>query len=303
MSIVIEQILLLLAFISIGYLLSKLKVIKSNQSQILSGLCVYFFLPCKVFNSFSGSFTLEYISTKYPLTIAGVVIVILLALVSIPISRALTKDSYIRKVYHYSLATSNYGYMGYALAEGIFGSGMLLDVIVYGLPLSVYINTVGYTTLTNTKTSLKKLISPVNIATVLGAVVGLTGFEIPDLLGSLLSKAGSCLSPVSMLLAGIVISEYKLKDLVNQWQVYVVSLLRLVVIPLTVSAILYLLGLQQVVLPALIVLAMPCGLNTIVFPRLVGQDCKPGAALAFITSLMCCITIPLCLLIFGNLSA
>ena len=44
---------------------------------------------------------------------------------------------------------------------------------------------------------------------------------------------------------------------------------------------------------------MPCGMNTIVFPKLVGQDCRTGAGLACVTSILCCITIPLCLWLFG----
>ena len=47
------------------------------------------------------------------------------------------------------------------------------------------------------------------------------------------------------------------------------------------------------------VLAMPCGMNTIVFPKLVGEDCKPGAALAFITTVLCIVTIPICLFVLG----
>ena len=60
-----------------------------------------------------------------------------------------------------------------------------------------------------------------------------------------------------------------------------------------------LLGFEELVLPALMVLAMPCGMNTIVFPKLVGEDCKPGAALAFITTILCIVTIPICLFVLG----
>ena len=41
------------------------------------------------------------------------------------------------------------------------------------------------------------------------------------------------------------------------------------------------------------------GMNTIVFPKLVGEDCKPGAALAFITTILCIVTIPICLFVLG----
>jgi predicted permease len=82
--------------------------------------------------------------------------------------------------------------------------------------------------------------------------------------------------------------------------VYLLTFLRLLGIPLVVCGILKLLGLQQEIVTAvLIVLALPCGLNTIVFPKLIGEDCKTGAALACVTSVLCCATIPFCLWLFG----
>lgn len=123
--------------------------------------------------------------------------------------------------------------------------------------------------LTGGKCSLKKLVNPVTLSMVLGAVVGLSGFRIPGPVESFLSKAAACMSPVSMLLTGIVISDYKLKELLSQWQVYVIAFMRLL------------------------------KLEMLLLPTLMGQDCQPGAAMAFITSILCCITIPLCLLFFG----
>ena len=46
---------------------------------------------------------------------------------------------------------------------------------------------------------------------------------------------------------------------------------------------------------AVLMYAMPCGLNTIVFPKLVGEDCSTGATLALMSNLLAVITIPLCI--------
>ena len=43
---------------------------------------------------------------------------------------------------------------------------------------------------------------------------------------------------------------------------------------------------------AIIVTCMPCGLNTIVFPKLVGEDCSLGAGLVLTTHALSCITLP-----------
>ena len=299
MLIVIEQVLLLLAFAAVGFLLSKTKIVNADHSKILSALCLYIFLPSKVFNTFATKFTPVYLTQYYPLLIGAAVILLTLALIAIPVSRLLTKNSYMRNVYHYSLTISNYGYIGYALAEGIFGQSVLMDVMMFAFPICLYTYTIGYAMLTGGKMSFKKLINPVTLAMVLGAIVGLSGLQMPDLINGLLSKSSACMSPCSMLLMGIVISQFRFKELLSQWQVYVLVLFRLLVIPITVVSILRLLNLTMLELPAIMFLAMPTSMNTIVFSKLVGQDCKPGAAMAFLSSILCCLTIPLCLLLFG----
>jgi predicted permease len=252
---------------------------------------------------------------------AGIVIAIV-ALVVLPISKLLTKDSYKRLVYHYSMTITNYGYIGYALAGAIFGetSKELQDVMTFAFTVSIYTYTIGYSTLTGGKLSAKKLINPVTIAMVVGAVVGMFGpgllglintafagapglvsfaNTVPSVVKDFLGKASACMSPVSMLLAGVVISDYKFRDMLSQWQCYIIAALRLLIIPIVSCFALKLLGFEELVLPALMVLAMPCGMNTIVFPKLVGQDCKPGAAMAFITTLLCIVTIPICMFVLG----
>lgn len=300
MLIVIEQVCLLLTFAAVGYLLSKTKLANADHSKLLSVLCLYIFLPSKVFNTFATRFTTTYLMQYYPLLLGSAVIVTVLALIAIPVSRSLTKDAYMRNVYHYTLTIPNYGYIGYALAEGIFGGDVLMDVMMFAFPVCLYTYTIGYSMLTGGKLSFKKLINPVTIAMVLGAVVGLSGISMPSAVDSFLSKAAACMSPVSMLLMGIVISQFPLKELLSQKACYFIILMRLLVIPCSVCFVLRLLKLEMLVLPTLMVLAMPTSMNTIVFPKLMGQDCKPGAAMACISSILCCITIPLCLLLFGN---
>lgn len=321
MSAVFVQILLLLLFISIGYLLAKLGKADKSHSKLLSSLGFYIFLPANVFKTFSSNFTVEYLTQKYPLVLISAVFVAAMMLIGIPASKWLTKEPYTRSVYKYSLISSNYGYVGYTLAQALFGETMLLNVMMFAVPLSIYTYSVGYCMLTNNKLSLKKLLGPVNIALVAGAAVGLlkpytaafftsympgvVSFLAPvgkpalELVNSFLSKAQACMGPISMLLTGMVISEYKLKDMLTQWSVYMVAALRLILIPCGVCGLMLVLGLKEFLTPVLIMLALPCGLNTIVFPKLIGEDCRPGAALACVTSVLCCVTIPFCLWLFG----
>ena len=298
LKIVLEQVFLLMLFIGVGYGLCKAKMVDSKQAKLLSGLELYVFLPATVFNTFSTQFTVVYIREQYPLMLLSVGILVVLALASLPVSRWITKDSYERNVYAYSLTMPNYGYMGYALAGGIFGSEVLLNVMLFSLPLSFYIYTVGYSSLTKTRFSLKKLINPVMVTMLVGAIVGLSGVQMPVVVNTFADKAAACMAPVSMLLTGMVIAEFRLKTLLSDKRSYVVSALRLLVIPCGLALALRWLSLEEVIVPTLMVYAMPCGLNTIVFPRLVNENCETGASLAVVSSLLCCLTIPFCLYLF-----
>lgn len=299
MKIVIEQVLLLLLFISIGYILGKSKLANHSHCKILSVLGVYVFIPSNIFRTFANNFTVAYLTEKYPLMLAGLTVVVVMTLLSYPFGKLIAKDPYQRAIYRYSFVMPNYGYVGFTLASGIFGEEMLLNVMIFTLPLAFYTYTIGYCALTRSPLNLKKLLSPANIAILAGSLFGLLGIRLPNVIDTLASRASNCMGPVSMLLTGIVISEYRLADLFTNKRVYPMSLLRLLVIPIAVGGAMTLMGLKTLVPTVLLILAMPCGMNTIVFPKLVGEDCRTGAALTCITSILCVLTIPFCLWLFG----
>ena len=299
MTVVFEQVMLLMAFVVIGYVLAATKKADKSHSKLLSVLGFYVCLPANLFSTFAENFNADYLSRKWPLLLVCAVFVVVMYFVGIPLSKLLSRNKYQQAIYRYSMISPNFGYMGYALARGLFGGEALLDVMMFAIPLTLYTYTLGYCSLTGGKLSAKRLLNPPNIGMVAGAIVGMTGLVMPKLATDLLSKAVACMGPVSMLLTGMVISEYNMKKMLTNKPVYVMTALRLLVIPMGVCGILRLLGLEFAVLPAMTLLCASCGLNTIVFPKLVGEDCSTGAALACLSSLLCCVTIPLCFWIFG----
>jgi len=229
MTVVFEQVLMLVLFAAAGYVLCKKHLSDSKHTKLLSTLEIYVFLPGTVFNTFSKNFTVAYLREKYVLVLISAAVLVIVAVSMHFFSKVLTKDDYRRSVYTYSLSIPNYGYMGYALAGSLFGSETLLNVMIYALPLSMYVYTIGYCMLTKTKLNLKKLLNPVLISMGIGMVVGLVGWQPPALVSTMAEKAAACMAPVSMLLTGMVISEYRFRELLRNKMNYLVSGLRLVV--------------------------------------------------------------------------
>lgn len=295
MKIISEQLCLLFLFVFYGYILGKSRRIKQEHTQILSGLEIYLFLPCTIFRAFSNSFQVENLRTYYPLILISTGVLGVLLCGSYFIAGALGRDGYEKNVFRYSIIVSNYGYMGYALAEGLYGTDGLLRMILFSIPFSFYIYTYGFCMLTGREFSLKKLFNPVTMSIFIGIVFGLSGLSLPAVAETFIAKSAACMAPVSMLLAGITMSEFDAKELISDKRIYLISVVRLVLVPGMVLLFLKPFFNETVVRTAILLCAMPCGMNTIVFPRLVGQDCKAGAKLAFVSSILCIVSIPVLL--------
>ena len=293
MLIILNKLSILYIFLLVGFVFGKWKSEQNNHTGILSFLLVNLFLPAKVFNTFANNFTKSYILEHGKTIAVSLSLLLLLVGFSLLVAKLLTRDKYEQKVYRYSLTLSNYAYMGYALCESIFGEMGLTNLILFCIPFAIYTYTFGYAMLTEQGRSIKKLVNPLNMAIVLGIIAGLCGIKMPDILSSVISSSSACVAPISMLLTGITLSAFSMRELFGNIRAYILTAVRLVVIPATVFIFCKALSLGAVTMPAVMMSCMPCGLNTIVFPKLIGKDCRLGARLAMISHLFSIATIPL----------
>lgn len=299
LPIILQQLFVLYIFIFLGWMFGKLSPKQADHTGILSFLLVNLFLPCKVFATFAKNFTVSYITDNYKTIFVSTAFLFAIILISKLCAHALTKEEYERKVYRYSLTLANYAYMGYALCEWLFGESGLTDLILFCIPFAIYTYTFGYAMLTGKGATAKKLVNPMTIAILLGMVIGLCGINVPDMITKVLSNSSSCVAPMSMILTGITLSTFPIKSLVTDIKAYGLVAIRLLGLPLLVFASCKLLKLDFVIMPATLMACMPCGLNSIVFPKLIGEDCQSGAKLATLSHLFSIITVPLWILLIS----
>jgi predicted permease len=214
-------------------------------------------------------------------------------------AKLFSKVKYERDIYEYSIAVPNSGYMGYPLVESIGGQAMLLNFMTYAIPNSLYIYTVAFAKLTKRGFSLKKLLNPPTITMAVGIFFGILEIPVPDIFANIVKTASGCMGPLAMLMTGMVLSNFDLKKLALKWKIYPALLLRLVVIPLALGGVLSLFASETIVKISVLFYCLPCGLNTVVFPKLVGEDSETGAALSIFSSVASLATIPIICAIFG----
>ncbi len=299
MIVVFEQVLVLFLFAAVGFVLTRGGVVDGEHGGLLSKLLVYVFLPCNVFKTFATRFTVEYLRVHGTEMLISLAVLVIVAVAAHFIGRLLGRERYEGQVYEYSLVVPNAGYMGYALAESLLGSAALLNMMLFNLPVSVYTYTIGFCMLTKRKLTFRKLCNPVIISMLLGTAAGLLALPLPAVLTEALGTAAGCMAPAAMLLTGIVVAGYKFVTLLTNWRLYAVTAIRLFILPMAVGGALWYLVSPAVAQTAVLIYAMPCGLNSVVFPKSVGENCTYGAGLALISSVCACVSIPPVFLLFG----
>jgi len=305
----VGQMLVLFSFILMGYIVAKLKAIPENSATVLSKLENNLFVPALVLGTFVGNFTVEKLSTAWKLFLISFVICFVMMFLAIMVSKLCSKDQYIRNIYTYGLAFSNFGFMGNAVVSTVFPE-IFLDYLIFTMPLWTMIYLWGVPCLLipseegkqTIKSRLKSFANPMFAAMILGIVIGLCNIKLPTFLTTVIDVTGSCMSPIAMMLTGITIANMNVKKVLSMKSIYVISGVRLLVFPMMFIGVFCMISLpQNIVVCTICSLAMPLGLSTLVIPSGYGKDTSVAAGMAIVSHLFSAVTIPMIFYLMINL--
>lgn len=297
--------------IVIGFALRKLNIIPDNSAKVMAKMENWIFCPALSFYTMSSFFTLQNLSLHSVNIIFGCIAVGVSVAIAIPLSCAFVKKKcYDRNVYRYALAIANIGYMGDPIVLTLFGSEALAYYKIFYLPFSIVIYIWGISILvpkeSRSRNPIKNIFNPPTIALFIGILFGLTGIKryLPAFIIDTIVSLKNCMGPVAMLLAGVTIANYNFLGMITKKKVYVVSLFRLIVLPLLIVSIMF--GCKElisiifnlkvsnnVLYYVLFATATPVGMNTIMFPETFGGDPESGASMVMISHTLCVLTIPI----------
>lgn len=302
----LNQTAFLFLFIVMGYILTRWKFIPDNAQAVLSKLENYIFIPALVLGTFIGNFTTEKLSVAWELLLGSFVLALIAIGLSVLCVRFCSKDKYEQNIYTYGLCFSNFGFMGNAVVSALFPD-IFLEYLIFTLPLWILIYLWGVPVLLlgesagkpTWKQRIKSFLNPMFICMLLGIFVGIFSVPVPQFISSAVSAAGNCMSPVAMLLTGMTIAQFNLKEVLKIKGVYLVTALRLIVFPLLFLGATVLLPLPYTfTVCALCALSMPLGLNTIIIPGALGKDTRVAAGMALVSHILSCLTIPVIFMVF-----
>ncbi len=286
----------------VGFVLNKKKLLPENAGIVLSKLENYVLVPSLTFSTFYTRCTIQSIRENSVFFVYSLIALALALCIAFLLAKVFVKeDCYQRKIYRYALTFGNFGFMGNAIVPIILGGqDHLYNYLLFTLPLSAAVNTWGILTLTPKEhragNVFKKFINPIFISIILGAIAGITGFGnyLPKFVVTTLDYFKDCMAPLAMFLTGVIIGGYSFKSLLTDKKIYVVTFLRLFVLPAFILLVIKLLGANDyIMIMVLFSFATPLGMNTVIFPAAFGGETKTGASMAMISNTFCVITIPI----------
>ena len=290
--ILVKQILQMFLLAGIGYLLFKGGKISLEGSKTIGNILIYGSLPAVIINGFRIERTAEHVSGLLWSAAAALTIVLLSILISHFVFR---KDG----VAAFATSFANPGFFGIPLIVASLGQG----AVFYAAPFIAFLNigqwTYGVSRLNGQPVlqgfQPKKLIkAPFVIAILVGIFLFATQLPLPAIVENCLSNVAGLNTPLAMFTVGVYLAQTDLVKMFGRRTLYLVSALRLLVIPVLSLLILSLLPFSMHVMKTvlLIVAACPVGSNVAVYAQLHGKDYPYAVETVIISTLLSIVTIP-----------
>lgn len=295
----------LVLMILMGFVSVKSGKMKSEDSKVISQICFDWVIPFSMINAFLVDYTPE-TAREFGLSF-------LLALFCVPAFVGITLI--LGRLFGFgpsekgTLMFTNSAGMALPLAKALLGStGVLLCAPHMGMQRVLIFTLLPYVMSGKERLDWKKvLLNRSLLSIVIGFLCFIFQIPIPGIIRDAFSGVGSMLSPMSMIMIGMLMAKVDFKELLSQRRLYLVCALRLIMYPLLLIAAVSLTGLTRrdpYIHDTLLVLTMCIAspAATLV-TQMAAKHCSMEEAahagsLNVITTLLCVITIPCMVFIY-----
>lgn len=298
----VEIMVILFTIVVLGYALCKLGYMGDKFDQKLSSIVIDVTCPALILSSVMGA-ELPDRSLILPLLGIGFLTYILLLVFGFWVPRFVAKSRDEQGMIGFALMFANVGFIGYPIVSAIFGPKAVFYAALLNIPNTFFIFTAGVMLVKgehNMKSlSAKVLFSPAMIAAFVAALMVAFGVRTPDIIARPVTMVGNITIPAALMVIGSSMARLPLKEIIGSPKVYVASLLRLVVVPLSVYFLFRFCGVSDVINNInTVIIAMPVASYGTMFCLKYGRNPSLMTEMTFVTTLGAILTIPLITLLF-----
>ena len=298
-----NQIIQLFIMIFMGFIIVKAKLLKAEDSKILSVIVLYLIIPCVIINAFQVDYTPQTVKGLL-IALAGSVMtqVILLIVVSI-----LGRVFHLNEVEVASIYYSNSGNLIVPIVTFILGKEWVLYGCVFMSVQLVFIWTHCKKIISRESTyDWKKIVLNINMISIaIGIILFLTRIHLPAIINNTLSAIGSMIGPASMIVTGMLFAGMDFKQIFANKRVYFVSFFRLIIVPVIA---LFLIKCSQLskfssngnklMMIVFLAIITPSASTVTQMCQVYGNNSQYASAINVVTTLLAIVTMPLMVMLF-----
>lgn len=294
------QVGILFILIGVGVAVAKIKMITKIGIDQIIDILLYVVTPCLIIDAFlSVEFSTD---TMTELAIAAGcaflthVIGAVAALVFIKV-KPISKQS----VYRFGVMVSNGGFMSLPMAQALVGDKGVFLVSMYVIVLNVITWTYGITLFKSEQKSskFKALFNPGTVGVMIGLPLFLLNIHLPNLVAMPIEYLATLNTPMAMIVTGYFLYHSHLKEGLKDGKMWIATVLRLVVVPLS-CVIIFKYGFKlsgDLLICCIIPACAPTAVNTIMMSAKFGGDTALSSRQLSISTILSVITMPLLLML------
>jgi len=298
-----NKILQLAVIMLFGFLLVKLKVIKSCDSTVLSKISLYLLMPAALLNAFDVEVTPQVVKGLALSFGAGISLHFIL----------LGMDWLYKKIFkgteveRASVMYSNAANLIIPLVSYVLGGEWVIYCCAFMSVQIVFLWTHAIRLFSSQKLDIKKIVFNTNIiAIVVGVILLLSGLRLPAFVKEITSSLGSMIGAMGMLIAGMLATTVNLKQTLVNKRFYLVVAMRMLVYPVVMLCILKCVlwvinfaDADKILLVSYLASITPPAATIMQFAQINNKDADFAVAVNIESTILCIATMPLFVWCFG----
>lgn len=242
-TVLVNQLIQLFLIICIGYLVFKIGILNETVNKHINSLVINVTMPLMIISSvltMNDRPDASIIASLFAVSIGFFIIMPVLAFLIVKI---MLKTMHIVKarqgVYMFMLIFSNVGFMGMPILNAACGEDGPTAVF-YAAVLNIFFNLavftygviiIGYGDTIKTTLRFKDLLSPGILSSVIAIIIYAFNIHFPSTIENVFDTVGDLTSPLAMILVGSTLASMKLKEVFNEWRVYVFAVIKQFILP------------------------------------------------------------------------
>ncbi|MBQ2656181.1 MAG: AEC family transporter [Erysipelotrichaceae bacterium] len=291
-TILIKQVFIMFVLMAIGFVAYRKQILSNQGTKDIGKLLLNVAIPMIMISNFCVEKSAEKTAELFESA--------LLSFLCMALSVAFAYLTYHKKdrIAEFSAAFSNAGFIGIPLVQAIFGSGAVFYISVMIVLINVLQWTYGVYTITDDKSVMdfKKIMkNPLILSVGIGIVIYFLNIRLPKITMDIISSISAINTPLAMIVSGVYLAQSDLLNAMRKKDAWLLSLSRLIVIPLIVMLVFRFLpfGSTAMKLSILLAGACPVGSNVAVFAQQYDKDYRKGVEYVCVSTLLSILALPL----------